>query len=168
VPLFPHPPVRRRSDGRYDIALDEIERRVLRITLDQLRDLLLSDDGLLRRLFPPAYLQDPDRDKDYQQLMKGELIESRFAAIETMEETLDEKIVDEAALTRWMQAINSLRLVIGTRLDVSETPELPDRDDPDYQLHVLYEEFGWLLGHIVRALTTALPEPTDPGPELPD
>ena len=166
VPLFPQPPVKRGRDGRFEITLSDIERRLLRTYLEQLRDLLLSDDPLLKRLFPPAYLQDPDHDEDYQRLMKGELIESRFSAIEVMEGTLDERYVDEPALTRWMQAINSLRLVLGTRLDVSEMPEPPDRDDPDFGLRVLYEQLGWMLGFIVEALTAALPEPTDDGPEI--
>ena len=168
MPLFPHRPVRRCRDGRYEITLDEVERRVLRAYLDQLRDLLLSDDPLLRRLFPPAYLDDPDHDRDYQRLMKGDLIESRFAAIEVMEATLDERYVDEAALTRWMQAINSLRLAVGTRLDVSEEPEPIDRDDPDFGLRVLYEQLGHMLAFIVDALTRGLPPPNAEGPELPD
>jgi hypothetical protein len=163
VPLFPRPPIRRCRDGRYEITLDEIERRLLRTYLDQMRDLLMSDDPLLRRLFPPAYLDDPDHDRDYQQLMKGELIESRFSSIDTMEETLDEKYVDEAQLTRWMQAINSLRLAVGTRLDVSEEPQPLDREDPDFGLRVLYEQLGWMLAAIVEALTGALPPPTEPG-----
>jgi hypothetical protein len=166
VPLFPKPPVRRRHDGRFEITMGDVERRDLRVYLEQLRDLLLGDDPLLRRLFPPAYLHDPERDQDYQQLMKGQLIESRFASIEVMEATLAEQFIDEAALTRWMQAINSLRLVVGTRLDVSETPAPLDRDDPDLQLRMLYEELGWMLAHIVEALTEALPEPTDTGPEI--
>jgi hypothetical protein len=166
VPIFPHPPVRRCRDGRYEITIGEIEQRLLRTYLEQLRDLLLSDDPLLRRLFPPAYLDDPDHDRAYQQMMKGELIESRFAAIETMEATLGQRYVDQAALTRWMQAINSLRLVVGTRLDVSEDPGPIDRDDPDFGLRVLYEQLGWMLAYIVEALTKGLPPPTDEDPEL--
>jgi hypothetical protein len=165
VPLFPRPPVQRRRDGRFELNISEPEQRYLRTYLEQLRDLLMGEDPLLRRLFPPAYLDDPERDKGYQELMRGDLLESRFAAIEVMEETLGEDILDEAALTRWMQSVNSLRLVVGTRLDVSETPEAVDHDDPDFQLHVLYEELGWMLHHIVNALSAALPAPTAEGPE---
>jgi hypothetical protein len=165
VALFPKAPVRRRPDGRFEITISDLERRVLQGYLEQLRELLLSDDPLLKRLFPPAYVQDPEHDADYQRLMKGELIESRFAAIDVMESTLQERFVDETALAGWMQAINSLRLVVGTRLDVSETPEPIDRDDPDFGLRVLYEELAMLLAAIVDVLTETLPEPTDPGPE---
>jgi hypothetical protein len=158
--------VQRRRDGRFDITLGDLERRVLRTYLEQLRDLLLGDDPLLKRLFPPAYLDDGDREKDYQELMKGDLIESRFAAIEVVEATIDERVVDEPTLTRWLQAINSLRLVVGTRLDVSETPEPFDREDPDFALRMLYEQLGWMLSFIVDALAAGLPEPTDTGPEV--
>ncbi len=166
--LFAKRPLRRTKDGRFDVNLASEQREVLKGYLDQLRDLLLSDDPLLRRLFPTAYPDDAERDAEYQRLMKGELIESRFVAIETMEATLDATSIDEAELNRWMQAINSLRLVVGTRLDVSEDwgdVEI-DEDDPDHGLWVLYEILTWLLYAIVHALSEALPPPSATGPEI--
>lgn len=162
--LFPKPPVRRLAGGRFEINLGDTEREVIANYLEQLRELLLGRDDALRRLFPVAYLNDPEADRDYQELMHGDLLESRFAAIETMEETLRLKTVDEAQLTSWMQAINALRLVVGTRLDVGE--ELPEisPDDPDFMFYVLYESLGELLYHIVHALTPSLPEPTQIDP----
>ena len=159
--LFARPPVRRRSDGRFTLAIPEEEREVLRSFLEQLRDLLMGEDPLLTRLFPPAYLRDEQRDAEYQQLMRGDLLESRFSAIERTQATLDETVVDEHALTGWLQSINALRLVVGTRLDAGEEPRRPDPDDPDVALHVLYDHLGWLVMHIVAALTEALPPPTD-------
>jgi Domain of unknown function (DUF2017) len=165
--LLPKRPVRRRSDGRFDITLAEAEREVLSRYLEQLRDLLMGDDPLLRRLFPTAYPDDPDRDREYQKLMRGDLLEAHFAAIEAMDETLRADVIDEAQLTQWMQAINALRLVIGTRLDVSEDLPRVDPDDPEFGLYVLYENLGWLLGFIVVALSAGLPEPVadDDGPK---
>jgi hypothetical protein len=157
VPILPKRPVRRRADGRFDVVLTDVEQQMLRRYLEQLRDLLMGEDQLLRRLFPPAYADDAKRDQDYQTIMRGDLIESRFVAIETMEQTLSQSVIDEQQLTGWMQAINSLRLVVGTRLDVGE--ELPDLDpdDPDFGLWVLYEDLGWLLSYVVDALAEALP-----------
>ncbi len=168
MPLIPKRPIRRTRDGRFEINVPREEREVLKGYLDQLRDLLLSDDPLLRRLFPTAYPDDAERDAEYQRLMKGDLIESRFVAIETMEATLDATSIDEAELNRWMQAINSLRLVVGTRLDVSEDWSEVDIDekDPDFGLWVLYEILTWLLYAIVNALSAALPPPTATGPEI--
>ena len=156
--------VRRRRDGSYDLDLDEQECAVLTRYLEQLRDLLMGDDPALRRLFPPAYPDDPARDKEYQQLMRGELLESRFASIETMEATLGQKTVDEATLTSWMQSINALRLVLGTLLDLGEEPVEVDPEDPQYALHGLYEYLGSLLYEIVKALTEGLPPPSADNP----
>lgn len=158
--LLPRRPFRRLRNGRFEINLSADQRDFLRSFLDQLRDLLLADDPNLKRLFPVAYADDAELDAAYQQLVHGQLIEARFAAIETVEATLDATEVDEAQLTGWMQSINALRLVLGTVLDVSEAPPELDPDDPRFEPYVLYEELGWLLGHIVAALTEALPEPT--------
>jgi hypothetical protein len=170
VAFFLRPPVSRRPDGSFDVLFDEDERDMLRHLLEQLRDLLLSDDPLLRRLFPPAYLDDPDRDRDYQTLMRGDLIESRFAAIETVETTLTQTRLDEPAMHRWMQSVNALRLVLGTRLDVSEDGDPPERDDPDFPLWVAYKTLDWMLVHIVEALSDTLPPEgvgdDDTAPEL--
>lgn len=160
--LLPKKPIRRRSDGRYDINLDQDDRAVLAMYLEQLRDLLMHEDPALRRLFPVAYVNDAEKDAAYQQMMHGDLLEARFAAIETMEATLYAKVIGEPELTRWMQAINALRLVIGTRLDVSEDPdEEIAPEDPDFGFYVLYHHLGWLLGYLVDALSQALPEPTE-------
>lgn len=162
--LLPRRPVRRLRDGTFEIAIDPEERAILRDFCGQLRELLLADDPLLRRLFPVAYADDAEADEEWQRFMKGQLIEARFAAIETMESSLDATNVTEDELTRWLQATNSLRLVLGTRLDVSEEddPADIDPDDPDVGLRHLYDYLGWLLSFMVDALTAALPPPSQP------
>lgn len=159
--LLPRRPFRRRRDGRFEINLSADQREFLRTYLDQLRDLLMADDPNLRRLFPAAYADDPEKDAEYQELVRGQLIEARFVAIDTVEATLDATDVAEAELTGWMQSINALRLVLGTVLDVSDDPPEPDPSDPDFEPFVLYEELGWLLTHIVMALSEALPPATE-------
>ena len=77
--LIPRRPFRRRRDGRFEINLDPDERELVRSLLDQLRDLLLADDPNLRRLFPVAHADDPEAEATYQELVHGQLIESRFA-----------------------------------------------------------------------------------------
>ena len=163
LPLIPRRPFRRRRDGRFEVNLSEDQRQFLRSLLEQLRELLLADDPNLRRLFPVAYADDAELDAAYQQLVHGQLIESRFVAIETVESTLDADDLDEAQLTGWMQSINALRLVLGTILDVSEEHPDLDPDDPRFEPYVLYDELSWLLGHIVSALAEALPDPPAAG-----
>jgi len=164
VGLLPRAPIRRLGEGRYEINLRAEEREVIGHYLEQLRELLMGRDDSLRRLFPVAYLNDPERDAEYQQMMHGDLLESRFAAIEAMEATLQAKTVSEAELTQWMQSINALRLVIGTRLDVSEVLVEVDPDDPDEMFYVLYDALGELVYFIVAALVPDLPPPSAKGP----
>src|SRR5947209_5095809 len=78
------------------------------------------DDPSLRRLFPTAYPDDAERDREYRQLVGDELVERRRAALDTLLATVDASSVSEDDLAAWMGAINDLRLVLGTRLDVSE------------------------------------------------
>lgn len=162
--LLPKRPVRRRPDGRFDLNLDADERSVLANYLGQLRELLMTRNELLDRLYPTAYPDDPLQEQEYQELMHGDLIESRFAALDTIEQTLNDRVVDEAELTRWLQAINALRLVLGTRLGVTQDDESGitiDEDDPAAALAHFYEYLGWLLSWVVEALTDALPESSE-------
>ena len=166
MPLIPRRPFRRRSDGLFEVNLDERERELVRSLLDQLRDLLLADDPNLRRLFPVAHPDDPEQETAYQEMVHGQLLEARFAAIEAVEASLDADEVDEAGLTSWMQSINALRLVLGTVLDVSEEGLDLEPDDARYELYLLYESLGEILHFIVWSLSEALPEPTADGPEV--
>jgi hypothetical protein len=130
-----------------------------------LREQLLAstDDPSVRRLFPPAYPDDPERDAGYQVLTRDELLEHKLAALDTVEATLDGGELDEAAMTAWMTTLNSLRLVLGTRLDAGEEPPQLDEDDPLAPAYAVYEVLGWVLSQVVDALSADLPPPnTDP------
>jgi hypothetical protein len=125
--------------------------------MDELRDLLCTappDDARLVRLFPTAYHDDPERDAEYQRLMRDELVSSRLEALGTVERALDSVELDEAELYGFMQSLNAVRLVLGTLLDIGEDddPELVRDTDPlAPELH-LYHYLSWLLDATVRAL----------------
>jgi hypothetical protein len=162
--LFRRRRVRRTRSGAYEIDLPEPERALLGNLADQLRELLTetTDDPSVRRLFPTAYHDDPDRDREYQQLVRDELLERRLSALATVETTLELEELDEEQLSAWLSAVNDLRLVLGTRLDVSEELLDIDADDPDAPAYAVYEYLGFLLGEVVDALADGLPEPTEP------
>jgi hypothetical protein len=148
--------VRRTRKGEFEVRLPDQERALLRSVVPQLGELLdgdLADPGL-RRLFPVAYADDPAKDAEYQRLVRDDLADRRRAAAQTMVDTLDARRLDEAQLLAWMGAINDLRLILGTRLDVSEdTPLAADPDDPEAPLVALYAYLGFLLEAIVEALS---------------
>jgi Domain of unknown function (DUF2017) len=147
--------VRRTRSGQYAIALPDEERAVIRELLDELRDVIAlePDDPRVRRLYPTAYPDDPAKDAEFARFMHNELRESRSAAIDTVDATLDSGTIDGDQLGAWMQALNSVRLVIGTALDVSEDddPLAIDPADPEARSRVLYGYLGYLLEEIVQA-----------------
>jgi hypothetical protein len=147
--------VRRTRRGDFEIRLPDEERALLRDLVPQLRAVLENDlsDPSLRRLFPTAYPDDPARDQEYRQLVGDELLERRRAALDTLLATVEATKLSEEELTAWMGAVNDLRLVLGTRLDVSEDMDpVPAPDDPDAPLLALYGYLGYLLESIVEAL----------------
>jgi hypothetical protein len=162
--IFRKQRIRRTRGGAYEIRVPEPERTLLGNLADQLRELLAetTDDPSVRRLFPTAYHDDPERDREYQQLVRDELLERRLAALATVEATLDAEELDEEQLSAWLSSLNDLRLVLGTRLDVSEELLDVDADDPDAPAYAVYEYLGFLLSEVVDALTEGLPPPTDP------
>jgi hypothetical protein len=148
--------VRRVSPTHFALRLPDDERAILRNVVPQLDQLRSGDlaDPALRRLFPTAYADDPERDREYHALVRDELADRRRASIELVLATVDAAELDEEQLTAWMHAVNDLRLVLGTRLDVSEDTEPePHPDDPDGPLLVLYGYLGYLLEAIVEALS---------------
>jgi hypothetical protein len=156
-PLFRRRLVQPNRDGGFDVRLDDPSRDVLRSVAAQLRELLdvALDDPQLKRLFPVAYADDPDREEEYRLLVRDELAERRRAALDTLSATADSVHLTEEELLAWMGAVNDLRLVIGTRLDVSEEMDpLPDPSDPEAPLLALYGFLGYLLETIVEALSS--------------
>jgi hypothetical protein len=156
--LFSSPKIKRSRDGSYAVSLETWERDLLRTLPAQLRDLLSSDDPALERLYPPAYVDDDERNDEYQRLMRGDLEQRRRTSLDVMEATIDATTLDEDQLVAWMGAVNDLRLVLGTRLDVTEDPleDQVDEDDPRAPAFALYGYLGYLQETVVQALSSAL------------
>lgn len=77
--------VRPQGNGRFKIVLRADLREVLGNALDELSGLLDDPDApMLERLRPPAYLDDADKDAEYQLLAGEELRTSRRAAIDVV------------------------------------------------------------------------------------
>jgi hypothetical protein len=151
----------RAGPDEYRVNLGENERNVLARLLDDLRELLLEgNDPSLRRLFPPAYGDDEQRNQEYQALAHDELLQRRLGGIDLMAHTLENEVLDEEQLSDWLRVINELRLVLGTQLGVEDDDD-PDvdelaPDDPEAPRKHLYEYLAWLLDDIVKALSSSL------------
>jgi hypothetical protein len=154
--MFDRRAVRRTTDGGFEVLLPDEERAVLHQLLPQLKSALEGDpssDPGFKRLFPVAYAQDPDHEREYRELVGDELMTTRVAQVETVLATLDADHLTEDELFAWMGAVNDLRLVLGTRLDVSEETDLDvDPEDPDAPVYGLYVYLGVLLELLVDAV----------------
>ena len=154
--------LKRTHAGTYRFGLADEERAILRQLLPQLRELVLSPpeatDDRIRRLFPTAYADDPEKDAEYQRLMRDELVQSRVEAIDRVEASLDSTELTEEELIGWIQSVNAVRLVLGTMLDVSEDEQVEDvarrfsPDDPALHDYALYGYLSALLDEMVSVL----------------
>jgi hypothetical protein len=154
-------PVKRRRDGSFDVRFDDDVRDLLRSLPAQLRDLLTdSKDGpAARRLFPPAYTDEPELEAEYQRYMASDLVDRRIAALESMERTIDAERLDEEELTAWLATLHDFRIALGTALGVTEETfeqEL-DPNDPQLPSLAMYEFLTFIEHELVEALTDALP-----------
>lgn len=156
------PPIERVRDG-FAFNIGDDERQLVARLLTELSQLLMgeSDDPRLIRIFPPAYhlADDAEADAEYQRLMREDLVASRLSGISTVNAALEAPgPVGEEAMVAFVQAINGLRLVLGTMLDVGEDhdPDDIDDDDPRIGEHHLYNFLSWLLDWGVRALSQPL------------
>jgi uncharacterized protein DUF2017 len=150
--------IKRARRGRYQIELPAEERAVLRQLVAELGMMLTGEEMLgadpgLRRLFPPAYTDEPEAEAEYRDLMHEDLVERRRAALNTVTETLEAAEVDAEQLSGWLSAINDLRLVIGTKLDVQEGEGVDiDPEDPDAATRAIYLYLSMLEEEVVEAL----------------
>ncbi len=144
--------------GGYTLALPPEERQLLRSLPAQMREVLQTNDPGLRRVFPPAYPDDDEADAEFRRLMREELLEGKLAALRVVEETAGEERLTAEQLESWLGALESLRLFLGTQLDVSEATyesEL-DPDDPEAPPLALYGYLSWLQEEAVAALSSSL------------
>lgn len=144
-------PIRRQRGGDYRFTISDDERQLVLDLVRQLRELLTTDSPALRRLFPPPYGDDDERNAGYAVLAGSELVERRLAALEVIETTIDAETLTEEQLQTWMRSVNDLRLVLGTLLDISDDEQ--PVSGADETMVAVYEYLGQLLELTVQALT---------------
>ena len=146
----------RRDGDRTTVLLDADERSMLIDLAEQFRSVLAADaDPDLRRLYPTAYADDAERDTEYAELVHDDLLQTRLDAIERLVESATESSIDDEQLAAWMQVLNGLRLLLGTRLDVSEEDQF-DPEAPDAPSRALITWLGFLLEEAVESAAAGL------------
>jgi Domain of unknown function (DUF2017) len=154
------PKIVTRAGSGFTLHLGADERAVVARLLSELRGMQDDPDAAeaVTRLFPVVHPDDPAAEEEWQRLMREELVTSRTAAIDTVVRVLERpgrKVpLDEDEMHAFLRAVNSIRLVLGTVLDVGEdeddiSPEL--LETPEYGL---YGYLSYVLDASVRALSS--------------
>jgi hypothetical protein len=148
---------RRQFERRGDqvrLRLDVHERLLLSDLLDEIERMLDDpDDPELRRLFPPAYSDRVD-DEQYRSLVRDQLVSGRAKALATVRKTLAGETLDLEQADQWLRALNDMRLVLGTRWDVTEQLDYGklDLNEPRGRELAVYGYLSWLQEQLVEAL----------------
>lgn len=165
-------------DGKITITLDAGEREVLGQLFDQMAQLLqelgaqetsdpleimlgmngstqISDDPALARLFPDGYSNDEHASADFRRFTEQDLRQQKIAALSDVRDTLENKqdptSVNSQQAQSWLKAINDLRLVLGTRLEITQENDFDfDSDDPGVNL---YNYLTYLQGTLIDSLS---------------
>jgi hypothetical protein len=146
------------EDDAFRVRLGQNERTVIRGLAGQHRELLTaespSSDPAVARLFPSAYPDDPLRSLEFEQATGGALLDGRLQAASTVESTSDAETLTEEQLLQWLAVVNDLRLVLGTRLEVTEETTEDDfaGDEERSGAFDLYVFLTWLEWEIVEVL----------------
>jgi hypothetical protein len=164
--------------GKLTLKLDAAEQGVLSQLFEQMAELLddpenelgidplaqllnmtgstqISDDPALARLFPDGYSDDEHASADFRRFTEQDLRAQKQAALATVQGTLGDwngkvTITDQQA-QEWLKALNDLRLVLGTRLEISDEAETDfEADEPGIHL---YNYLTYLQGTLIDALT---------------
>lgn len=162
----------KRGVTTWTLNIGDDEQAVVANLLGQLRSLLTADEDpdtptspLLQRLFPPAYNDEEDAEKEaeYQRLMREELVASRMFQIEAVAGYIasgEGQTLNEGEVIALMQSVNAVRVVLGTMLDVGEDETFDDDgddgDDEFEQEDRLYTFLSWLLEWIIRSLKSTV------------
>jgi Domain of unknown function (DUF2017) len=148
--------IERAADGGVLLLLPPAERELLLQLRAELVTLLATepDDPSLKRLFPPAY-DDKRAAAEYRRLMHDELLAGHHTALDVLETTADRERLSAEEAEAWLRALNDLRLVLGTRLDVREDTfaEGLDLSDPRAPELAVYGYLSWLQEELVAALS---------------
>jgi hypothetical protein len=152
-------------DDALTVSLAEEELGLLRSLPEQLREVFEGDedDPARSRLFPRAYL-DPTaetEEAEWQALVGPSLLRERLDALQLITGTLGRAVlvgdwwqIDLAPdeVQAWLGVLNDTRLVLGTRLGVTEEERALDPADPDAGPYALYQWLTWVQGDLIEEL----------------
>ena len=146
-----------KKGDRFSVRLGKHERNLLVELVRQSRTLLEtedpSSDPAVARLFPAAYRDDPLRNLEYETSLGGAPRSGKLQALDTVERTANARALSQEDFLTWLGVVNDLRLVLGTRIEVTEESTEEDfaAGGPRDAYHV-YQFLGWVQQEMLFAL----------------
>lgn len=167
---------KRSIRGKVTLNLKEDERKILLQLFEQMQQLLelpdvpqnpdplallvgldgpteIPSDPALARLFPAAYVDDQAAASDFRRFTEPDLRNEKLTNVELVSHLLEnnsEKLeLNQAQINAWLKSLNDVRLVLGTRLGISE--EYREQSSTDPGLH-LYDYLTFLQSTLIDSL----------------
>lgn len=154
------------EEGAQPPRPDQADPLATQLGLDGLGDdtpTARPDDPALARLFPDAYPDDPDATAEFRRYTQADLTAERRRRATVALESLDRikgggrLSLIPAESAAWLGALNDLRLVLGTRLEITTDDQEPGQDfgpgDPRTAYVPVYYYLGYLQETLVEALS---------------
>lgn len=159
-----------KEGDRFTVRLSRGVRGLLVELCRQSRALLEaeepSSDPAVSRLFPPAYPDDPLQNLEFETNLGAAPRSGKLEALDVVERTANASTLTEDELLAWIGVVNDLRLVLGTRIEITEeaTDEDFPADDPRHETYRVYQFLGFLLQELLQGIGAAdVGEPPDDG-----
>jgi hypothetical protein len=159
-----------KEGDRFTVRLSRGVRGLLVELCRQSRALLEaedpSSDPAVSRLFPPAYPDDPLQNLEFETNLGAAPRSGKLEALDVVERTATASTLTEDELHAWIGVVNDLRLVLGTRIEITEeaTDEDFPADDPRHETYRVYQFLGYLLQELLQGIGAAdVGEPPDDG-----
>lgn len=147
-----------KEGDRFAVRLSRGVRGLLVDLCQQSRALLEaedpSSDPAVSRLFPPAYPDDPLQNLEFETNLGSAPRSGKLEALDVVERTANASTLTEDELLAWIGVVNDLRLVLGTRIEITE--EATDEDFPANDLRHetfrVYQFLGFLLQELLQGI----------------
>lgn len=121
------------------------------------------------RFFPPAYDDDAEQEEEFRHMTRDDLVAHKAAAARAVLASVDAGGVrrgvwsahlDDATARAWLGLLNDARLMLGTRIGVTEEMDHTPRDGTDEatRAHNLYLYLSALEEYLVDTLSGGLAE----------
>ena len=155
---------RRGPDDTLVVSLAPLELGLLADLPDALREVFdaPTSDAAAKRLFPQAHLEPTEEEaEEWRAMVHPDLLRQRLDALElltssfaraTEKKEWREIVLGPDDVQAWLGVLNDVRLVLGTRLGVTEEEPDIDPDAPEARAYAVYYWLTHLQGELIDML----------------